>query len=214
LSSITIVERPLCCSSGACGQDPDPELARFADDLSWLQAQGVAVERINPSADPETFLGQSALMLLFQERGNACLPAFLVGGRVVSTGSYLGRDELAGLAGVAASASDVLEPRVRELVAIGAAIAANCEPCFRHHFAEARKLGVTREEMAQAVSVAQTVKDSPAATILELADKYLKEQPAEAEAASACGCGAGAEPSPGAESSPQSTPSSGCCCQP
>jgi AhpD family alkylhydroperoxidase len=208
MSPITIVDRPLCCSSGVCG--PDPELERFASDLSWLESQGVAVERINPSADPEAFLGQSALMALFQEHGNACLPAFLVGGRVVSSGSYLGRDELAGLAGVASPAADVLEPRVRELVAIGAAIAANCEPCFRHHFAEARKLGCTREEMAQAVGVAQAVKDSPAAAILELAEKYLKEEPA-AETASACGCRSAAEPSPGDGSAPPSTPS-GCCC--
>lgn len=209
LSPITIVDRPLCCSSGAC--DPDPELERFADDLSWLAHQGAAVERINPSADPEAFLAQSALMPLFQARGNACLPAFLVDGRVVSSGSYLGRDELAGLAGVTSAAADVLEPRVRELVAIGAAIAANCEPCFRQHFAEARKLGITREEMAQAVSVAQAVKDSPAAAILELADKYLKEQPIEAGAASSCGC-CGSEPSTGAGPNSSSTPSSGCCC--
>jgi AhpD family alkylhydroperoxidase len=208
LRSITIVDRPLCCSSGACG--PDPELARFADDLSWLEGRGVAVERINPSADPEAFLDQSALMPLFQEHGNACLPAFLVGGRVVSTGSYLGRDELAGLAGDGA-ATGVLEPRVRELVAIGAAIAANCEPCLRHHFTAARELGVTREEMAEAVGVAQAVKDSPAQAILELADRYLKEQPAAAEAACACGCHAGPGPSPGAEPSSPATPSSGCC---
>ena len=210
LSSITIVDRPLGCSSGACG--PDPELERFAEDLSWLSDRGVAVERIDPSADPEAFLNQSALMPLFQARGNACLPAFLVGGRIASSGSYLDRDGLAELAGVASPAADVLEPRVRELVAIGAAIAANCEPCFRYHFAEARKLGVTREEMAQAVSVAQAVKDSPATAMLELTGKYLNEQPGEDAAAPACGCRARTQPSPDDAASPSSAPSSGCCC--
>ena len=62
---------------------------------------------------------------------------------------------------------------VRELVAIGAAIASNCEPCFKHHFSEARKLGVSKEDMRRAVDMAQAVKDSPARAALELANKYL-----------------------------------------
>jgi hypothetical protein len=41
MSSITVVDRPLCCSSGACGPDPDSELMRFADDLtSEFEARG------------------------------------------------------------------------------------------------------------------------------------------------------------------------------
>ena len=214
MSAITVVDRPLCCSSGVCGPIFDPELARFADDLAWLESQGVAVVRINPSGtNPEAFLAQPALMPEFEARGNACLPAFLAEGRVVSTGRYLERRELARLGGIATAEADVLAPSVRELVAIGAAIAANCEPCFRFHFAEARKLGVTNEEMAEAVAVAQMVKDSPAQTILTLADKYLTRQPGVAAPAptSGCGCGADAESVPSiATDSP--APSSGCCC--
>ncbi len=213
MSAITVVDRPLCCSSGVCGPDPDPELARFADDLAWLESQGVTVVRINPSADPEAFLAQATLMPVFESQGNACLPAFLAEGQVVRTGRYVERDELARLAGVAAADADVLVPAVRELVAIGAAIAANCEPCFRFHFAEARKLGVTHEEMAEAVAVAQAVKDAPAQTMLALADKYLKRQPSAAEPAPTpdCGCDAGAQSAVSAATD-TSAPSSGCCC--
>ena len=41
-------------------------------------------------------------------------------------------------------------PAVNELVAIGAAIAANCEPCLKYHYREAKQLGVSQIDMAQA----------------------------------------------------------------
>jgi AhpD family alkylhydroperoxidase len=211
MSEITVVDRPLCCSSGVCGPDPDPELVRVADDLEWLESQGVAVARINPSADPEAFLAQSALMPVFESQGNACLPALLADGRVVSTGRYPARPELARLAGITLSDDAALAPRVRELVAIGAAIAGNCEPCFRFHFAEARRLGVSYEEMAEAVSVAQAVKDAPAQAMLTLADRYLTRQPDTAAPglASGCDCAVADQPASGTDAS---APSPGCCC--
>jgi AhpD family alkylhydroperoxidase len=64
-------------------------------------------------------------------------------------------------------------PAVGELVAIGAAIAANCEACFKYHSAQARKLGVSQEDMACAVTMAQKVKEAPARAVLDLANKLL-----------------------------------------
>ncbi len=84
----------------------------------------------------------------------------------------LAREVLAELAGRAPTSS-IYSEAVHELVAIGAAIAANCEPCFRHHFDKARKLGVSKEDMARAVTTAQMVKESPARAVLELAEKYV-----------------------------------------
>jgi arsenite methyltransferase len=67
----------------------------------------------------------------------------------------------------------VYTPAVGELVALGAAIAANCEPCFKHHYARARKYGVSQEDMACAVTMARKVKETPARAMLDLADRYL-----------------------------------------
>jgi AhpD family alkylhydroperoxidase len=67
----------------------------------------------------------------------------------------------------------VYTPAVGELVAIGAAIAANCEPCFKHHYAQARKHGVSNEDMACAVTMAQNVKEAPARAVLDLANRFL-----------------------------------------
>jgi AhpD family alkylhydroperoxidase len=82
---------------------------------------------------------------------------------------------------------------VQELVAIGAAIAANCEPCFKHHFDKARKLGVSKEDMARAVTTAQMVKESPARAMVELAEKYLGTKIVTKQGPDACRPAAAAE---------------------
>ena len=64
-------------------------------------------------------------------------------------------------------------PAVNELVAISAAIACNCERCFKYHFARAKERGVTNADMARAVATAQMVKNSPAKAIIELARRHL-----------------------------------------
>jgi len=76
----------------------------------------------------------------------------------------------------------LFSPAVAELVAIGAAIAANCEPCFKYHYDQARKLGVTPRDMARAVATAQAVKEAPARAMLTLAERYLGCQVSAAEA--------------------------------
>jgi AhpD family alkylhydroperoxidase len=48
-----------------------------------------------------------------------------------------------------------LEPRDKELVAIGASIGALCRPCIEHHVAAGREAGLGEGELARAVQVAQ-----------------------------------------------------------
>jgi alkylhydroperoxidase/carboxymuconolactone decarboxylase family protein YurZ len=60
------------------------------------------------------------------------------------------------------------------LVAIGAAIASNCEPCFKFYFDKARKLGVPPEDMWSAVTIGQSVKEAPAKAVLTLAERCLR----------------------------------------
>ena len=80
-------------------------------------------------------------------------------------------------------------PAVNELVAIGAAIAANCEPCLKYHYREAKQLGVSETDMAQAAVMGAKVKDAPHQSILRLADRLLGSSvgPAEAGEDSCCG---------------------------
>ncbi len=71
------------------------------------------------------------------------------------------------------AAPSIFTEQVAELVAIGAAIAANCEPCFKYHYDQAAKLGISERDMRYAVDLAQKVKDTPARAVLKLAERYL-----------------------------------------
>jgi AhpD family alkylhydroperoxidase len=51
-----------------------------------------------------------------------------------------------------------LEPRDKELVAIGASIGALCRPCIDHHVSAAREAGLSEVELARAVQVAQATR--------------------------------------------------------
>ena len=46
-----------------------------------------------------------------------------------------------------------MDDSVKELVAMGASVAANCHPCMDHHLAKCDELGISREEVAEAVKV-------------------------------------------------------------
>ena len=86
--------------------------------------------------------------------------------------------------------ASLMTEAVTELVAVGAAIAANCEPCFRHHFDSAHKLGVSKEDMQEAVNVALAVQAAPRRKVMETADRYLAlPEPGTAGASETCGCG-------------------------
>lgn len=69
-----------------------------------------------------------------------------------------------------------LPNNIRELIAIGASIGANCLPCLRYHFAEARKLGVSLEEIKEAVELAKLVKERPMKDIYKLAADLINRE--------------------------------------
>jgi len=69
--------------------------------------------------------------------------------------------------------SSLYSPAVEELVAIGAAIACNCEPCFKYHFREAMNLGVPRADVALTVATARKVKEHVAEQILKTVGQQL-----------------------------------------
>jgi AhpD family alkylhydroperoxidase len=75
---------------------------------------------------------------------------------------------------------------VRELVAIGAAMACNCEPCFKYHYDKARRLGVPVEDMREAVNTGLSVKSAPHRKVVETAERYLSDGPAQSEPAPCC----------------------------
>ncbi len=174
MTVVRVYDPAMCCSTGVCGPSVDPQLPRFAADLDWLKTQGVSVERFNLAQQPAAFAEDHAVRAALQTKGEAGLPLVKVNDEVKSSGVYPSRADLAAWAGVGAPAPSLFTEAVAELVAIGAAIASNCEPCFKFHYDKARKLGVSRDDMWRAVTTAQSVKEAPAAAVWKLADRYLK----------------------------------------
>jgi AhpD family alkylhydroperoxidase len=213
-AEIAVFDPPMCCSTGVCGPSVDPQLARFAADLDWLRSQGVKVERYNLSQAPGEFAANAVVKKALEDKGNECLPLVLVGDAIVSSGTYPDRDGLARLAGMRSGVRETIySEAVAELVAIGAAIAANCEPCFKFHFDRARKLGVSREDMGRAVATAKGVKETPARAMAALAERLLNpgkvSQPATSAAETAC-CSSAEKPSSASPASNGAT-SASCC---
>ena len=85
-------------------------------------------------------------------------------------------------------AQGLMTPAVAELAAISAAMASNCEPCFKFHFDKARKLGVSRADIRKAVNVGLSVKSAPHRKVVETAERFLSGSEAGEEVPNSC-CG-------------------------
>ncbi len=66
-----------------------------------------------------------------------------------------------------------LTPRDRELVALGAALGSNCIPCAEYHVAAARKVGLSTRQIAEALRLADTLRQTPAGRVLAAANAVL-----------------------------------------
>ena len=187
---LEVFDPAMCCATGVCGPEVDPKLVRFAGDLQWLREQGIEVQRFNLAQNPAAFVEQEQVKQALTEKGEAALPLLLVGSQVLASGEYPERSRLADALGLNATATSIFTPAVKELVALGAAIAANCEPCLKHHYRQAQLLGVSKADMASAVKTAAAVKDSPHQSILRLANRLTEAGLGAAEAAGDPCCGA------------------------
>ncbi len=56
-----------------------------------------------------------------------------------------------------------LSDKMKELVAVGASITANCQPCLRHHVEKALGLGADPEEVRAAIEVGKRVRKGASA---------------------------------------------------
>ncbi len=188
MTVVSVYDPPMCCATGVCGPEVDPKLARFAGDLEWLRSRGVEVQRFNLAQEPGRFIEDAAVKAILDRSGGDELPAIVVGSDLVCSGRYPDRAELGAWAGVDTkdAAVDMTET-VKELIAIGAAIGASCEPCFKFHHDRARKLNVSGDTMREAVRIAEAVKAASAKNILGLADKMLRANEPKTAGSSCCG---------------------------
>lgn len=175
MSTIQIFDPAMCCNTGVCAVDVDQQLVSFAADVDWAKQNGAKIERFNLAQQPLAFARNPIISAFLEGSGQEALPLILVDGKFALAGGYPSRQQLARWAGIE-SATSIFTEQVAELVAIGAAIASNCEPCFKFHYDQARKLGVEDADMRRAVDLAQTVKETPARAVFELASRILDKK--------------------------------------
>ena len=88
----------------------DPVLTRFAADLAWVEKRGVKVSRHNLGKEPQVFAANPAVAREM-EAGTDRLPVMLVDGRIVATGMYPSRQQLAQALGIAATPEELSPAR-------------------------------------------------------------------------------------------------------
>ena len=105
MTTLTVYDPAMCCSTGLCGTDVDQKLVDLAADLDWLKAQGVTVQRFGLSREPAEFAANDTIRRIMQESDGDDLPVFLVGGALKARARYPLRAEIAGWFGITAPAS-------------------------------------------------------------------------------------------------------------
>lgn len=84
----------------------DHKLVQFAADLAWVEKHGVKVLRHNFGKEPQTFAGNPAVAREM-EAGMNRLPVIMVDGRIISTGRYPSRQQLAQELGIGATQEEL-----------------------------------------------------------------------------------------------------------
>ena len=82
-----------------------------------------------------------------------------------------------------------MDNRIKELIAIGASITANCQPCLEYHVTKARENGAEEEEIKEAIAVGKIVRKGAAGKMNRYASTMFEETTATPDAAgNADGC--------------------------
>jgi AhpD family alkylhydroperoxidase len=83
-----------------------------------------------------------------------------------------------------------LDNRTMELIAVGASLTANCQPCLQYHAKKALESGADEQEIAEAIEVGKMVRKGAASKMDKFAASLNQAVPSAAgEADGGCGCG-------------------------
>lgn len=180
---LQVFDPPMCCSTGVCGPDVDPQLVAFANDLKWLNSRGISVERFNLSQIPEAFVENSLVYETVTEEGTDILPIILFQGRLVSKGRYLAREELASLVGLppegapARPAERLITSDIEALLGLAAAVACSRVETVGDFLDRALAAGISRDDIIRAFNLAQDIREGGTRSVLDVAASRLSPKP-------------------------------------
>ncbi|HMK55009.1 MAG TPA: carboxymuconolactone decarboxylase family protein [Dissulfurispiraceae bacterium] len=83
-----------------------------------------------------------------------------------------------------------MNTRMKELIAIGASVTANCRPCLTYHVGKAREAAVTEEEIREAIAIAKLVRKGAMSKMDQFVPTVIEASEAAMTASDGgCGCG-------------------------
>lgn len=94
---MSIYEPALCCETGLCGVNVDPELLKITTVLNNLKNKGIIIERYNLNSTPMEFVKNNTVNQYVNEKGVNGLPVTLVDGEIVITRRCPANDEILNL---------------------------------------------------------------------------------------------------------------------
>ena len=95
MTTLTVYDPAMCCSTGLCGTEIDQRLVDLAADLDWLKTQGVSVQRFGLSREPAEFAANDTIRQIMQESDGDDLPVFMLDGALKAKARYPSRAEMA-----------------------------------------------------------------------------------------------------------------------
>ena len=69
----------------------------------------------------------------------------------------------------------MVDVKTKELIAIGASVSANCQPCVRFHLDKAKKLKIAPEDIQTALQVGAMVRGGAAGQMDQMLSEIIKE---------------------------------------
>ena len=69
----------------------------------------------------------------------------------------------------------MVDIKTKELIAIGASVSANCQPCVKFHLDKARKLKIASEDIQAAIQVGAMVRGGAAGQMDQMLAEIAKE---------------------------------------
>jgi AhpD family alkylhydroperoxidase len=68
------------------------------------------------------------------------------------------------------------DKRIVELIALGASVAVNCQPCLQFHISEVLKVGITEPEIKGAIQVGRTVRKGAAHKLDQFVSNMMEDE--------------------------------------
>jgi hypothetical protein len=93
MKTIQVYDPSMCCSTGICGTNIDPDLVNFAAMLVQLGKRGIQIERHNLGQQPMAFVQNPAVKALLESDGAEALPFIFWDGQLKLKGRYPTKDE-------------------------------------------------------------------------------------------------------------------------